>query len=468
MNDKKLFWTLVASGTVLAAGLGFGAWSQSASVEEAMVRAAGLRAEAQAAETRLKESRRVEDEVLVLRALSEEMKRVLPDEDDVNNLVRTLNQFSEDAKVRISGLKKKNTDAPGAKKKAVDFDRVAYTLTLEGDAFQLLSFLDLIEGHSRFMNVPVFRLQAARRDEIERTGVAAHSITLDVETYAWEPKKDAKPVRIEGAEAREELLLGAIERRKQQISVDRPSWRGQRGRRDPFVDPRVPASVELESAISVQRQGELVSALVARVAEVAAKSRAWRAADNVILEMTSRAEFEAALSLLEAESRVLEGDGSIVFAPARRRLQLEVLEPLAALRAELDGGAAKGGPTESQLKSLLAEMEAHAAAGRWQAAIDAHEAVASRIDGLRPDPRRGPIVRRMADLAFEARAVVDFDRLQLKIGAVVIIEGGTPVATVNGRSVSAGDSISDELVVHSITGEEVEFAFRGVVLARRL
>jgi Tfp pilus assembly protein PilO len=468
MNDTKLFLILVASGVLAAAGLGFGAWSQAESVEQAMARAAGLRAEVQAAEKQLKKSRQVEDEVLVLRALSEEMKRVLPDEDDVNNLVRTLNQFSEDAKVRISGLKKKNTDVHGARKKAVDFDRVAYTLTLEGDTFQLLSFLDLIEGHSRFMNVPVFRLQAARREEIEETGGAAHSITLDVETYAWEPKKGAKPVRIEGSEAREELLIGAIERRKQQISVDRPSWRGQRGRRDPFVDPRVPASVELESALSVQRQGELVSTLVAAVAEVAAKSQAWRAAENVIVEMTARAEFEAALSRLEGESRLLEGDGSIVYTPARRRLQLEVLEPLAALRAQLDGGAKQRGPTESQLKSLLAEMEAHAIAGRWQAAIDAHDAVSQRIDGLRADPLRGPLVLRMADLAFEARAVVDFDALKLKIGAVVIIEGGTPVATVNGRSVSVGDSISDELVVHSITGDEVEFAFRGVVLARRL
>jgi hypothetical protein len=230
----------------------------------------------------------------------------------------------------------------------------------------------------------------------------------------------------------------------------------------------VPASVELESALSVQRQGELVSTLVAAVAEVAAKSQAWRAAENVIVEMTARAEFEAALSRLEGESRLLEGDGSIVYTPARRRLQLEVLEPLAALRAQLDGGAKQRGPTESQLKSLLAEMEAHAIAGRWQAAIDAHDAVSQRIDGLRADPLRGPLVLRMADLAFEARAVVDFDALKLKIGAVVIIEGGTPVATVNGRSVSVGDSISDELVVHSITGDEVEFAFRGVVLARRL
>ena len=42
------------------------------------------------------------------------------------------------------------------------------------------------------------------------------------------------------------------------------------------------------------------------------------------------------------------------------------------------------------------------------------------------------------------------------------------VATINGRSVSAGDMVSDELAVHAITREEVEFVFRGVILARRL
>jgi tRNA-binding EMAP/Myf-like protein len=81
---------------------------------------------------------------------------------------------------------------------------------------------------------------------------------------------------------------------------------------------------------------------------------------------------------------------------------------------------------------------------------------------------RGVLVQRLQDLIYEARAVVDFDKLTLRIGAVVIIDGHDPVATINGRSVSVGDAVGDELVVHGITREEVEFVFRGVVLARRL
>ena len=103
MNEKKLFLSLVAGGALLACGLGAGAWFQRESVLEAQARALSLTTEIADARKRVSGLPKVEREVIVLRALSDEMKRVLPDEDDVNNLVRTLNRFSEDAKVRISG-----------------------------------------------------------------------------------------------------------------------------------------------------------------------------------------------------------------------------------------------------------------------------------------------------------------------------------------------------------------------------
>lgn len=467
MNEKKLFLSLLAGGTLVAAGLGAGAWFQRQSVEETRARAAALDGEIADARRRVAGLPRVEREVIVLRDLAEEMKRVLPDENDVNNLVRTLNRFSEDAKVRISGLKKNNNDSSGGRRTS-DFDRVAYSITLEGDVFQVLDFLDMIEGHSRFMNVPTFRFQAAPRVQLEKEGVPAHQVTLDVETYVYEPKKDGRPVKIEGFEAKRELLTGEIERRKQQITVPGYAWRGVRGRRDPFIDPRVPVAHDVGSALSVQRQTEIVGEYIARAVALADTARKLREAENVIVEMTTRTELETALGRLEADVRTLQAENSIVYVPAQRRLQHEVLDVVDALRAQLAGGETGKGPSEAQLRGLVAEMEDHVAAGRWQAALEAYEAVDERIEALASDPVRGPHVQRLGELAYEARAVVDFDKLPLKIGAVVLIDGHEPVATVNGRSVSAGDMVSDELAVHAITREEVEFVFRGVILARRL
>ena len=51
---------------------------------------------------------------------------------------------------------------------------------------------------------------------------------------------------------------------------------------------------------------------------------------------------------------------------------------------------------------------------------------------------------------------------------VVLIEGGAPIVMINGRTVSEGDLLENDLVVLAIRREEIEFIFRGIVFARRL
>jgi hypothetical protein len=67
--------------------------------------------------------------------------------------VRDLRTFEEDSGVRITSLKKKDqAGGAAAKKTSTDLRQgLATKLTFDADAFQLLSFLDRIESHSRFM-----------------------------------------------------------------------------------------------------------------------------------------------------------------------------------------------------------------------------------------------------------------------------------------------------------------------------
>ena len=134
------------------------------------------------------------------------------------------------------GIKKK----PTTPRRSSTSTRSRYTLSLEGDAFQLLDFMNMIESHKRFMRVPTFRIQAAQRTQMEKEGVIAHRIQLDVETFVYEPKKDQKTVKIDGYDRKRDLLLGEIQRRRQDLALMPFSYRGQRGRRDPWIDPRVP------------------------------------------------------------------------------------------------------------------------------------------------------------------------------------------------------------------------------------
>jgi Tfp pilus assembly protein PilO len=329
VNERRWWIAIIAGGTTCALGLGALLWWQRGKIEEGRASIAATKASIESSKKLIEGTSALEREVIVLRELSEVMKGMLPDNDDVNNLVRTLQKFSEDSGVRISGLKKKSIDN---KREKNAFDKVGYTLSLEGDAFQFLDFLDLLESHSRFMRVPTFRMTAAQRTQLEKEGVPAHKVSIDVETYVYEPKKDQKDVKIDGYERKRDLLLGEINRRREGLTVQTYNYRGARGRRDPWIDPRVPTNAGSSSTLSVQEQMDLVQKLAERTQGVLAKWEQVKVAENVIVEMMTRSEMEQELAALEEDVRKVVTDKQIAYVPSDRRLQNEVLQPLEELR----------------------------------------------------------------------------------------------------------------------------------------
>ncbi|MFT5081202.1 MAG: hypothetical protein ACI84E_001860, partial [Planctomycetota bacterium] len=70
----------------------------------------------------------------------------------------------------------------------------------------------------------------------------------------------------------------------------------------------------------------------------------------------------------------------------------------------------------------------------------------------------------LRDLEMRARTAMDFDDLGLDLGGVIV--GEFSVALINGKSVAEGEMVGPELFVRSIEADQVEFVFRGIVLAR--
>ena len=101
----------------------------------------------------------LEEEVILQRETDEVVATILPNDQDIAELVSALQQFESASDVNITDLKPVGT--PQSSKS--DFDKVVYSLQLSGDAFEVLSFLDLVETHDRFMSVPRIRLTTARR-----------------------------------------------------------------------------------------------------------------------------------------------------------------------------------------------------------------------------------------------------------------------------------------------------------------
>ncbi|MBL8862688.1 MAG: type 4a pilus biogenesis protein PilO [Planctomycetes bacterium] len=464
-NIRKAWLAVIGGGVLSCIGLGTLLWWQHGQIEEARANVASLRANIETSRKLIEGTGALEREVIVLRELTEVMKGILPDTNDVNNLVRTIQRFSDESGVRIAGLKKKAEQTN--RKEKNDFDKVAYTLSLEGDAFQYLDFLDLVESHSRFMRVPAFRISATQRNQLEKEGVPAHKVTIDVETYVYEPKKDQKPIKIDGYDRKRDLLLGEIDRRKGSLQVSTYAYRGARGRRDPWIDPRVPVQPDAPSPLTVQEQMDLVQSLVERTQAVLGKWEAVKVAENVIVEMTTRAELEELLAKLEEDIRRVLSEKSIVYVPSQTRLGVEVVDVVSQLRTTVASAEQGRGPTEAQLKEIESSMVAHREKGEFKLMLEAFGMVDNRLATIENDPLRKPLVERLRDLAYEARTVLDFEKVKMTVGGVFLIEGGAPVAMINGRTVTEGDLLQNDLVVLAIKREEIEFIFRGIVFARR-
>jgi len=464
MTPRKRWIALFAAGFVLAGGIGYLIWNQYGKIDMARVEVDGLRSNIDSSRKLIEGTGTLEREVIVLRELSEVMKKILPDTDDVNNLVRTFQKFSEESGVRITGLKKKADDA----REKGDFAKVAYTLSLDADAFQFLDFLDLVENHRRFMCVPNFHITAAtpHQAQSEKATEPAHKMQVDVETYVYEPQKDQKPVKIDAYDRKRDLLKGEIERRKAILALSTYTYRGARGRRDPWIDPRVPVLGDGESTLTVQEQMEIVAQLVERTKAVMELWELFKAADTTIGELTTRADLEAGLMKLDEDVRRVVDEKSIRYVPSERKLKIEVVDALARLRKDLSRTEAEG-PSANKLREIETAMNAHGAKGEYNLVLEAFHAVAPQLALAEKDPLRKPLVDRLRQLSDQAQTVIDFQKLELKVGGVAVGETGVSSVLINGKSVGVGDMLDQELLVREIRPDEVEFVFRGVIFARR-
>jgi Tfp pilus assembly protein PilO len=462
MNEKKAWIAVIAGSVLVAVGAGALIYFERESIAASREEVAQIRANIQSARNLLKTTTELEREVIVLRETEEVIKEILPDEQDVNNFVRDLRRFEEDSEVRITGLKKKQREASQNKQ---EFDKVAYQLTFEADAFQLLSFLDRIESHSRFMRVPSFKLSAASRRQVEERGVPAHKVQMDVETYVYGQPDGPPPVKVDGYSRKRELLLGEIIRRQQALRVGSYSYQGPRSRRDPWVDPRIP--VDTGSHLPIEEQQSIVQALIDMTKQATDVRDQYQNANNVIEEMTYRSQLETLLAQIEEDVRRIVDQKAISYVPAERRLHLEVIEPISTMRADLEVVQGGDGPTANALKELLKTMTLHINANEHRLALNAYETIKGRLDLALKDPARRDLVQKIEERAQEAQILSDFEERKVSIEGVAIQEGSPPIALINGKALGEGDLVDNELVIGAIRPGEIEFIFRGVVLIRR-
>lgn len=467
MNEKK-FWAIFGgvSGAI-ALGAGYLIYSEMGQIEAARAQVGQLRDDIKVARDTVRKTPDVEREVIVLREISDRIREVLPDTKDLLNVIRDFQDYSKEAGVKPSAFQPASDSSKGRQQQGA-FEKVAYQLTMTGDMFQFLDFLNKIETHSRFMAVSSFKVIAASRKALEEDGVANHRIQMEVETYKYvQPSAETVGAEINGYDRKRDLLAGEIARRREALTtLETYRYRGPRGRRDPLIDPRVPAKVDDPNAWTVQRQMEEVDELIRRMAEAQKYWEASSTAGSVLERMVQRSELEKIIALLEEDLRRIEKESRINYKPAEKRLTLGVTEPLAELRLSLSKVKSLAGPSVAEMQTVGDSMVRHIEDGEYGLALDAFKALEDSLKLVKDPEERVQLADWLRMLAEDARTLRDFGQIDIVIGGFALHEGFDPVVIIDGKTRSIGDPVGNELIVHDVRPNEIDFVFRGAILTR--
>ena len=421
MTDKKRWIITIALSVLAAVGCGVLIYFQHERIKENRQEADILRATIDTNRTLIQKTPELVKEVIVQRETDTVIKEILSDEEDVNNLVRTLHQFAEESGIAVTSLKKQRDIK--SRKRRQDFERVGYSLSFDADVFQLMEFLDRVEGHSRFMSVAGFKLQAASRGDYGDEGGPRHRLTLDLETYVYVPTGNAKEAKIDHYDRKRDLLITEISRRAGELRVPVYKYGGSRGRRDPFIDPRVPVDQDGREVLSIEEQIAIVEGLIEVTDEIEELWAKSLEAENLIAEMKARAQLEERLAFLDEEIRRVEAEGHLLFVPAQRRFDKYVVQVAVELRDQIAKSESGQGPSLAALRETADAMERHIVNQEYELAIEAHDTLGPRLALADREEVKQPLVRDLHQLRQLAQTVIEFESIDLAIGGVADLRG---------------------------------------------
>lgn len=462
-KDKKVWIGVAAVTALIGISLVTLIYMKQGDIDTAQQEVAGLETKIGAARKTIEGTASLEQEVIVLREVSTVIEQILPSVEDLNGLNDDFHQYATDAQVRATAFKLKPDRGAGARGSKLDFEKVGYTLNLEGGIFQFLDFLNRIETHHSFLAIPSFKVSSSTRQVVDRHGEARHQILVDVETYTYSSKDDLQPVHIEGYVRKRDLLAAEVNRRRKALTVGRYDFRGGRGRRDPWIDPRVPEIGE-DDGWPVPDQLAKVDELAAMAGEAVQQWQAVGGAQNVLDRMVKKDELHAMLGELDEELRRVEAEGAITYVPAQKRLESEVYGPRAKLADDLESGPATG-PTMAELKAIQAQMISHIEHGEYELALQVYGPTKVELEFVSSDPVRNEVAMVIHDLAVEAETLRDFNAIGLVFTGSFFI-GTRAAIVINGRPRTVGDTLQQDLEVADIRENEIDFYFRGFVLTR--
>ena len=468
MSDKKKMLIIAGTTILLCGGAGFGIYYTKTLIEEEQAVMTGVEEQIAAAEAKIKKIPGVERDVIILRENVQEYVKILPEEKDVNSFGRATNQFISQSGVGLERWQPTEVSGGG---KASAFGRYSYELVFRGTLWQFMKLLSFFENYERFVKVTSFTLQTGdgQRGTTTEEGDVQHMISLNVETYVYNPDRKGKDVAIPNYQNKVANLRADILQARNQILTGSYEFRGPRGRRDIFVDPRETFSDTQKGMIPEEMQRNLVEECKRDLNEIIGMHRKVKDPATTIIQRykLERARNER-LTQLQTKIEDISTKGKVANLVLRVRWTKEVIDPLSQLRREINSdtaGKADQFLSEKELREVIMAMKDDLTNGDLEAAKVRYEEVQERTRVPRDDPRY--------DLAFEVvklyertRVAIEFSQMKIQIGGVVVNDDGKSGLILNGTVFQEGDYVDQNLLIKSVAAEHVEFVFKGFTVMK--
>ncbi len=467
-TQKKLLMTMggVSLGVCMLAG--GGVYYTHGLIDEVEIKIAEKANAVLAADAKIKQTRKVETEVIILRENLGEYVKILPDDKELIDFVRMLQRFERESGIKSTGLQQAKGSRGNAKGR---FAPISYTFDMTATLWQGLKFMNLIENFERFVSITDFSIKKPRTTGDVKTidGEVVHSIKLTMQTYKYNKAAAGQEVTIPGYEDRMAELREEIWKRMQEIRLTHYEHPGVQGRRDIFVDPRE-NGLAGGSDPSNADQRDVLEKDIGAVADLNKMLEKCRAEGTPLMEQYAIEKlFKSKLTVLLAN---LDKDAAfIVYRPYRLRWAQEVVAPIKQLQQRMITPQPKPADpylSKDAIQDLIALMTDDCNSGQLEQARQRYESLQERLAVPAADPRYGLAVDAKS-LHHKASTALDFKRLDLNIQGVVVNGGtGRSGMLLNGEVFEEGDYIADDLLVKQVEEEQVWFVFRGLTLVRTM
>ncbi len=464
MTEKQIMLTIGISGVLLSAAAFGGVYWTNGWIEEENVRIKTLDKKIADAEKKKARIPKDENDVVILRENVAEYVKILPERTELTNFTRTVNSFTQNSGVAVTSLQPANRR--GGKKSA--FRQYQYNLSFTGSLWQFMKFMNMFESYNRFVKITNFRLVAGKvLDEAPENVI--HTFSMSVVTYTYNKAAGKKPVTIPNYNAKRDRLREEIYRARQAIRIEKYAFRGQRARRDVWVDPRVDPREVLNDGIPLQEQLARIEKLQAELESIRDKHAQSLKTSVLLVRFEMARDVQKRLTKLGEAIEETEARSTIRYRPYVLKFQREIREPYEALSKKIFKEKGKQGPVGiplSELTAIRKFMEDALIEGRLADAVDRFELVREKLS-FPPGDERSTVAKRLQDLYRKAKIAQDFSHLDLKLSGIILIDAGLSTAIINGKTYTEGDALGDSLFLKEIGAEYTEFLYRGVVLRKK-